>query len=237
MPQRDHQKIQGDPSPDGGSGITSLDELAKGLATGAVSRRKALRWMGSALVGAVLASVPGVAWAACPEGQTRCGDRCVNLKTNERHCGTCSNRCLSTQTCCKGRCVNLQRNERHCGSCFNRCPEGSECVVGECQCPSGTIECGGKCVSNTCPEGQGFNLPTCQCGALQQFGCCVCTESTNPDLPPQETCSPNVTSQEQCCDVCSSSPLAFRQCSFVTGPTPFTCESAIGPVSLVCRPA
>jgi hypothetical protein len=27
-----------------------FDELAKGLATGAVSRRKALRWMGSALV-------------------------------------------------------------------------------------------------------------------------------------------------------------------------------------------
>jgi hypothetical protein len=103
MPQREHQNIQGDPSPDP-SVITSFDELAKGLATGAVSRRKALRWMGGALVGAALASVPGVAWAndRCSEGQTRCGDRCVNL----------------------------QRSERHCGSCSNRCPEGSECVDG-----------------------------------------------------------------------------------------------------------
>src|SRR5215213_8308633 len=138
MPQQEHENIQGHSSPDSGSVITSFDELTKGLATGAVSRRKALRWMGSALVGAALASVPGVAWAACPEGQTRCGDRCVNLQTNERHCGSCSNRCASNQTCCKGRCVNLQRNERHCGSCFNRCAEGQECVGGECQCPSGT---------------------------------------------------------------------------------------------------
>ena len=112
MPQRERQNIQGDPSPDRGSTITSFDELAKGLATGAVSRRKALGWMGGALVGAALASVPGVAWAndRCSEGQTRCGDRCINLQANERHCGSCRNRCASNQTCCKGRCVNLQTN-------------------------------------------------------------------------------------------------------------------------------
>jgi hypothetical protein len=272
MPQREHQNIPDDSSPDSSGVITSFDELTKGLATGAVSRGKALRWMGGALVGAALAAIPGVAWAddyRCSEGQTRCGDRCVNLQTNERHCGSCGNRCRSTQTCCKGRCVNLQRNERHCGSCFNQCFEGSECVGGLCRCPSGTtlcggacvsdscpegqafnfstckcelacpsgtVACGGACVSNTCPEGQGFDLSTCQCGALQQFGCCVCTESTNPDLPPQQACLPGVTSQEECCDSCSSSPPAFRQCSFVTGPSSFTCESAIGPVGLVCRP-
>ena len=41
----------------------SLDELAKGLASGTLSRGKAIRWMGGALLGAALASVPGVAWA------------------------------------------------------------------------------------------------------------------------------------------------------------------------------
>src|SRR5918997_3964241 len=155
-----------------GPGVdTSFDELAKGLASGTLSRGKVLRWMGGALVGAALASVPGVAWAndRCPDGQTRCGDRCVNLQTNERHCGSCSNRCRSTQTCCKGRCVNLQANERHCGSCFNRCPEGSECVGGVCQrgCPSGTTLCGGNCVSNVCPQGQFFNTSACECQCTQ----------------------------------------------------------------------
>jgi hypothetical protein len=42
---------------------TSFDELAKGLASGRVSRGKALRLVGGALLGAALASVPGVAWA------------------------------------------------------------------------------------------------------------------------------------------------------------------------------
>ena len=41
----------------------SLDELAKGLATGTLSRGKALRLMGVALVGGALASIPGIAWA------------------------------------------------------------------------------------------------------------------------------------------------------------------------------
>jgi hypothetical protein len=140
MPQQEHENIQGDSSSDSGSIITSFDELAKGLATGAVPRRKALRWMGGALVGAALASVPGVAWAddRCSEGQTRCGDRCVNL----------------------------QRNERHCGSCFNRCPEGSECVGGVCQggvCPNLTCCCvcghrlpDGSVDYSTCTDGPTF---------------------------------------------------------------------------------
>ncbi len=36
---------------------TSLDEVAKGLASGTISRGKVLRWMGAALVGGALASV------------------------------------------------------------------------------------------------------------------------------------------------------------------------------------
>jgi stigma-specific protein Stig1 len=120
----------------------TFDELARALASGSISRGKALRLMGGLLVGGALASVPGVAWAGddrCPEGQTRCGDRCVNLKTNERHCGSCRNRCRSTQTCCNGNCVNLQRSERHCGSCGNRCPAGSECVGGTCSAVATTL--------------------------------------------------------------------------------------------------
>ena len=39
----------------------SLDDLAKGLASGTISRRKALRLMGGVLAGTVVASVPGIA--------------------------------------------------------------------------------------------------------------------------------------------------------------------------------
>src|SRR5215217_1077485 len=131
----------------------SLDELARDLATSNVSRGRVLKIMGGALLGSVLAAVPGVAWAdddRCSEGQTRCEDRCVNL----------------------------QKNEHHCGSCSNRCPEGSECVGGECQCPSGTTLCGGNCVPN-CPWGETLNPTTCECeGGLPTCPeppcCCTC---------------------------------------------------------------
>src|SRR5215211_1428537 len=53
-----------------------FDDVAKGLASGTVSRGQALRWMGGALVGAALASVPGVAWAA-NDGNSACAHFCT----------------------------------------------------------------------------------------------------------------------------------------------------------------
>jgi hypothetical protein len=45
------------------AGERSFDELASGLASGTLSRRRVLRLMGGALVGSALASIPGMAWA------------------------------------------------------------------------------------------------------------------------------------------------------------------------------
>src|SRR5215217_3343514 len=45
------------------TGKHSFDELAKGLATGTVSRRQVLRLFGGALLGGLMASIPGVALA------------------------------------------------------------------------------------------------------------------------------------------------------------------------------
>ena len=136
-----------------------------------------------------MASVPGVAWAndRCSQGQTRCGDRCVNLQTNERHCGSCRNRCGPNQTCCKGRCVNLKKNENHCGSCSNRCDEGEECVDGECQggevcegellAPVGggdpVCTWGGRCVASCeeCQSGEICTIGPSECGNAPTLAC------------------------------------------------------------------
>lgn len=64
---------------------SSFDELAKGLASGTISRRGVLRLMGSAIVGTVLASVSGVAWAAPPEGR---GRPCVLAQRARKSAGT-----------------------------------------------------------------------------------------------------------------------------------------------------
>src|SRR5215216_8210900 len=129
---------------DGSSIASSLDELAKGLANGTLSRGKAIRWMGGALLGAALASVPGVAWAndcrrlgrECRRDSQCCSKNCVR-RGDGKVCG-----CPEGKSRCGVRCVNLKRNENHCGECFNRCAAGQECVRGECQgggCPSGTV--------------------------------------------------------------------------------------------------
>ena len=115
----------------------SFDELARGLASGEVSRGKALRLMGAALVGGVLASVPGVALAApgpkkcggqiCPSGQVclkgggkpRCGCRPGNLVTpvggGEPFCA-CFQSCAASCADCTGGTICATGEQEFCGS-------------------------------------------------------------------------------------------------------------------------
>ena len=162
MPTEDHtssdRSHQG--LPQGGGVELSLDELAKGLASGTLSRGKAIRWMGGALLGAALASVPGVAWAndcrrlgrECRRDSQCCSRNCIR-RGDDKVCG-----CPEGKTRCNDRCVNLNRNDNHCGDCFNRCEAGEECMRGECQgggC-DGQI-CGDSCC--TAEEGCYFTPP------------------------------------------------------------------------------
>jgi hypothetical protein len=126
------------------TGDSSLDELAKGLASGTISRRKVLRWVGSALVGGVLASVPGVAWAAkpapCPSG-VKCGRNCCPNVSFACSKGKCA--CPPGTTLCNGNCADLQSDPNNCGSCGNTCPSGQQCRNGDCLdfCPAGDVYC------------------------------------------------------------------------------------------------
>jgi hypothetical protein len=85
----------------------SFDELASGLANGSLSRGRALKLMGAALVGGVLASIPGIAEAA-PKPKPP-GKKCKR----DSQC--------STQVCVSG----------VCGGTFacRRCPEDCTCAV------------------------------------------------------------------------------------------------------------
>ncbi len=98
---------------------------------------------------------------ACPPGRTLCGDECIDILTDPRHCGSCSIDCLNnTPTvtgaahcsfgsckygCAEGRgdcngdskdgCeTNLLSDPRNCGACGNTCDlvAGQPCVLGGC---------------------------------------------------------------------------------------------------------
>ena len=129
----------------------SFDDLAKGLAEGNLSRGRVLRLMGSALLGGVLASVSGVAWAAppegrgrpCPKGEIICGDTCcsspedrccrgvcTNVVFDRFNCGRCGNECAAGEGCCGERCVPLNTNQ-NCGCCGCGCLETEQCILDE----------------------------------------------------------------------------------------------------------
>jgi hypothetical protein len=129
-----------------------FDELAKGLADGSVSRRRALQLIGQALLGGVLASIPGVAWAhhkpdhPLPPGQAR---RCSEGEVKCR--GIC---CSPEDLCCNGLCTNIVFDRNNCGACGNVCQEGEDC-------------CDQRCVPLNTPQ----NCGCCGCGCLETEQC------------------------------------------------------------------
>jgi hypothetical protein len=144
---------------DCGPGKDSFDELARGLANGTLSRRNALRLLGSALLGSVMASIPGVAWAhhkpdhPVPPGQAR---RCPHGEVKCR--GIC---CSPEDLCCNGVCTNIVFDRNNCGACDNVCQEGEDC-------------CGERCVPLNTRE----NCGCCGCACLASEECAFVIDPT-----------------------------------------------------------
>jgi hypothetical protein len=150
--------------------VASFDELAKGLAGGTVSRGKALRWLGAALFGGAVASIPGVAFAApCRSPRIRCSGQCCaeGVTTcqgtgRNKTCGPAPVVCPPGQDVCGGQCLDTSTDLANCGACGNACGLSQSCVDGQCQCPPGTSFCTGiGCVDTNCPTP--LDPTTCQC--------------------------------------------------------------------------
>jgi hypothetical protein len=106
-------------------GEHSFDELARGLASGTLSRRKALRLMGAALVGSALASIPGVALAADEGGNRECVRFCKeNFPLGPERSG-----CISAGARGEGPCFDNGGGGG--GGCT---PEGASCGDAEYCC-------------------------------------------------------------------------------------------------------
>jgi hypothetical protein len=182
---------------------SSLDELAKGLASGTVSRGKALRWMGGALVGAAVASVPGGAWAVSSNEQSACVAFCNQVFPLGRR---------------RRRCINQGARGR--GPCYSCTPSVGpgpnfvppKCSGGEfnpdtcgCDCPPNTQyhSLSDQCLPSVCqPEdaqrcadNPGEDSDLCcprytDSGEPSGFYCCSVQGTCNIDVPdPQSTCA------------------------------------------------
>jgi hypothetical protein len=143
----------------------SFDELAKGLANGTISRRQALRWMGGALAGAEVASLPGVAFAAAG-GNTACDAFC-HQNFSGRQAGNCTRAgARGTGPCFECTTAGGCRPSFTKPSCTGVTGQSYNCSTCKCECPSGQVACGSQCCSGTCVNG------TCIAECVSNGGSC-----------------------------------------------------------------
>ncbi|HEU0116269.1 MAG TPA: hypothetical protein VFQ80_16390 [Thermomicrobiales bacterium] len=125
----------------------------------------------------------------CPSPQVTCGGLCVDLQTDDNHCGSCGHACGSDQRCQDGSCICDATN------CPNGCCDGatatckrgtsdSDCgdggtlcqICNACQTCNGTT-CAAK-AGACCGEGKGAcqdgQCVACAAGQRCQAGACVC---------------------------------------------------------------
>ena len=114
---------------------TSLDEVAKEIASGDISRLKALRLLGGMLGGALLASIPGVAAAqdgGCPSASACCQCEYEDRDNPEEIRRKCFP--LSTRSC---RARRFKRLISRCEEiCRNNRPRGTRYVGNATTCTS-----------------------------------------------------------------------------------------------------
>ena len=131
--------------------LYGFDEAAKGLAGGTISRGRALKLTGTALLaGGLLAIFPGVAGAQVSAQQTCAGRPAINnKKCPSTNCGGNQNCFCATTVSGQKRCVNLRNavcpTRDECDS--NRdCPSGNVCLkVGGCCGNPGRNDCRPLC--------------------------------------------------------------------------------------------
>src|SRR5215208_4203185 len=132
----------------------SFDALATGLASGSISRGKALKLMGAALVGGALGSL-GIGEAAadlckrngkvCKKDEQCCSGNCDDSNTCAAACASNGGTCSTSGDCCSSNCSN--------GFC---------CASGRVGLSNGTcaLPCGDP--SQVCPVCSSVGLARCR---------------------------------------------------------------------------
>jgi hypothetical protein len=150
-----------------------FDELASGLASGSISRGKALKLMGAALLGGTLASIPGIAWAKLKPGGARCkrneqcaSGQCVDGMCAAAACGACPEPCVCVTDLRTGDQACIQdavRIEPRCNACLR----GEVCFASS---NPDEVGCGAPCPITAC----GFCPEPCLCYTDLRTGAQAC---------------------------------------------------------------
>jgi hypothetical protein len=191
----------------------AFEALARDLAAGEITRRRALYRLGVAGAAAV---VPGflltdTAFAKCPKSR-RCGSKCCPKGAKCKH-GKC--KCQGGRKKCGKRCVDVRTDPKNCGSCGRACPSGETCANGECSGGQPSQTCG----NNVAEGGEACDGPDLRGKTCQSMGFTAGTLACQPDCLGFDTtrcdnCGANAGcgSGFQCDGVCVRSCMTFASC-------------------------
>jgi hypothetical protein len=219
----------------------SFDDLARGLGSGALSRRQAMRLLGGSLLGSALALIPGVAGAA-PQGP-KCKplhDKCTtNVQCCSNFCDKNGKQCScppETEIACNNRCVPTCHDTTDpckisvcnptTGNCVvanamdgTLCEDGNPCTLGD-TCNNGTCRPGDV---RTCPDtGNPCTVSVCD----QQTGICeVRNRADGTDCNADN----NACTENDSCQAGACVPGPLKTCPASTDPCKVNvCDPATG---------
>ncbi len=121
----------------------------------------------------------------CRPGLSRCGEVCVDLRTDPQHCGDCERTCdevvcqdgecqedcFADHTECEGACVLTSEDSLHCGDCATLCGSDEVCLAGICRAYSPAEGCEVCPCPAVCDEGDGAQ--TCCASIFLDAPVCV----------------------------------------------------------------
>ncbi len=160
------------------AGGTKLDDIARGLAGGGISRRSALKRLAGAGLGLGAALAPaGVSEAlaaGCPPGRKKCGKKCCpeNAKCKNGKC-----KCKSGYSKCGKKCCSPAAA----GSCQQAVCDGGQCGTApdDSNVPTGV----GECNIATCNGGTPVITPADSGTPCTENGGVVCDGAGNCSSP------------------------------------------------------
>ena len=167
-----------------------FDDLARGLADGTITRAKALRLMGAALVGGTLASLGmGGEAAADPPGCKRNGKHCTrDTQCCSRNCvsGTCQAQTTTTTT--------SSTTSTSTSTTSSSTSTTSTTTTPMCLPNGGACSTSGDCCSGNCDSGFCVPAPTgtirVDCFCTDQSKISLCTSIDCSDAARTEVCTP-----------------------------------------------
>lgn len=141
----------------------------------------------------------------CSSDRSICGEKCVDFKTDQNHCGQCDNKCADGETCkdgvcgvlclsesiaCNGTCADTKSDPLHCGSCTNACGDGGTPFCADGGCVPNCTDIGLELCAPTAPA-----LAYCADTKTDPKNCGACGK----------VCAKNqICSASNCTDVCST---------------------------------